>query len=158
MSCTLGIDVSSYAIDLVLLDESEDRAEHTRIALHGETAFDRLRDVQIPRGSWWDGVYLAAIEMPESRFRKSLRAILPIFGAVVALIPADVETWPVAPADWKPPLGVANTAKPTVDSFPGFELVGGAGWPQDAFDALGVARFARDLNAAGIAKTLGKVA
>jgi hypothetical protein len=41
----LGIDLSSRAIDLVLLDENCDRAEWSRIDLEGATAFERA-----PRG------------------------------------------------------------------------------------------------------------
>jgi hypothetical protein len=161
MPSVVGIDQSSNGIDLVKLDENMQRAEWSRIPLVGKTAFDRLRTVAIcaPDAAYWDDVYLAGVEMPESRFRVSLRAQLPIVGALVALIPQRIEVWSVSPAEWKKPLGLASKEKPTVDSFPGFALGWGDltvdVWPQDAYDALGVALYARDLNAQGIAARLG---
>lgn len=151
----LGIDLSSHAVDLVLVDENEDRANWSRIELEGKTAFDRLRAVNalMPQPGWYDthGVYLIAVEMPESRMRPSLRAQLPVFGAVVAALPDDLEVWSVAPADWKRAYGLGQK-KPTDLTFPTFDV---DFWTQDSLDALGVGIYARDLNARGIADALG---
>lgn len=153
VSICVGIDQSSNAIELVRLDENRDHATAWSITLEGKTAFARLQQVrlQMPGASWWDNVYLAAIEIPESRFRASLRAQLPIVGAIVACIPSHVQVWDVAPVDWKRTLGVAHNAKPEPGHFPAFTL---DGWTQDALDALGVAAYARDLNARGIEAAL----
>lgn len=151
---TLGIDLSSRAVDLVLVDENEDRASWQQIELEGATAFDRLCAVNalMPQPGWYvsHGVYMVAVEMPESRFVKSLRALLPIFGAVVAALPDDLPVWSLAPADWKRPMGLGN-AKPTPDNFPTFDV---ADWSQDSLDALAVAKFARDTNAKAISDAL----
>lgn len=151
---TLGIDLSSRAVDLVLVDENADTATWEQIELEGKTAFDRLRAVHalMPQPGWYEahGVYLIAVEMPESRMRPSLRAQLPVFGAVVAALPDDIEVWCLAPADWKRPMGLGQ-AKPSSDDFPTFDT---DGWTQDSLDALGVALYARDENATGIAAAL----
>lgn len=149
----IGIDLSGRAVDIVILEESSDDADWMRIDLDGDTPFDRLRDLVLPPWEWWDSVYLAAIEMPESRFRVSLRAQLPVYGAVAALIPQAIEVWSVSPADWKRPLRLGQS-KPTPAAFPPGLAACAADWPQDALDALGVALYARDLNARGIAQAL----
>jgi hypothetical protein len=150
----LGVDLSSRFLDLVLLDENANRASWTRLTLEGPTAFERARDVagKMPQPGWYEahGVYLIAVEMPESRFVKSLRALLPIFGAVTAALPTGLPVWSLAPADWKRPMGLGN-AKPTPDNFPDFDV---ANWSQDSLDALAVAKFARDLNAKAISDAL----
>lgn len=151
---TLGIDLSSKAIDLVLLDENDDVATCKQITLAGMTAFARLLavDALMPQPGWYisNGVYLIAVEMPESRRVVSLRAQLPVFGAVVAALPDDLPIWCLSPADWKRPMGLGN-AKPTPDSFPTFDV---ADWSQDSLDALAVAKFARDTNAKAISDAL----
>jgi len=110
----------------------------------------------MPMPHWWDDVYLAAIEVPESRFRVSLRAQLPIVGAIVACVPRKVEVWDVAPADWKRPLGIAVNDKPTLGDMPAIEIVppDSGDWSQDAIDALAIALYARDANALGIEAAL----
>lgn len=152
----VGIDQSSNAIDLVKLAENTDTFHWTRIDLAGKTAFERLRAVhtQMPTAWWWDDVYLAAIEIPESRFRVSLRAQLPIVGAAVSSIPNRIEVWPVTPADWKKPLHIGHNAKPTLADFPNFRIDPRV--PQDALDALAVALYARNTNAAAIQQALAK--
>jgi hypothetical protein len=163
----LGCDLSSRAIDLVLLDENENRASWTRIDLEGATAFERARDVaeKMPQPGWYEahGVYLIAVEEPmgfQSRF------LYRIQGAIIGALPREPVLWQVRPAAWKNALGLKQTQKPTRLSFgrPFSFIDGGsdattvnnfADWPQDAYDALGVALYARDLNAQGIAARLG---
>lgn len=154
----VGIDLSSKAIDLVLLDENADRAQWTRVELEGKTAFDRARDVaeKMPQPGWYEahGVYLVAIERPfVSHGQDVIRLVQ---GCVLAEIPRALEVWEVAVSQWKKPLGIPVKQKPTVVSFGTFSFTndGDDLWPQDAFDALGVALYARDLNAAGIAARL----
>ena len=149
----VGIDLSGRSVDIVRLHESHDYAERGQRVLTGATAFDRLLDIEMPSSGWWSDVYLAAIEMPESRFRVSLRAQLPVYGAVCARIPSSITLWSVSPADWKRPLAL-GAKKPTAASFPPELAACAADWPQDALDALGVALYARDENARGIAAAL----
>lgn len=162
MTAVLGIDVSSHAIDLIRLDESTGAADWTRLELHGKTAFDRLRQVPavMPHGSFYDGVYLAGIETPKTRFMPSAAALFPVYGAVVACLPARLEVWGVHPKSWRHALGlpgnatkeqVAQAVNELLFVTAGMGGFGYVGWPQDAKDAYAVALYARDTNAAGIA-------
>lgn len=159
--CVVGIDLSSKAIDLVLLDENADRAEWVRIDLDGVSAFERARDVaeKMPQPGWWEahGVYLVAIERPfVSHGQDVIRLVQ---GCVLSAIPRDLHVWEVSPSQWKKPLGIPIREKPNGSRFPVMESpVIGDAWAQDAWDALGVALYARDLNAAGIAAALGDAA
>jgi hypothetical protein len=150
----VGIDSSSFRIALAILDENENRATTVTLELEGKTAFDRLRTVPdvMPQPGWWEshGVYLVAIEMPKSGFYPSLAAQLPVFGAVTAAIPSNLDVWSVAPSEWRAPLSLKIRTKPTRETFHGFELDGE--WSQDAHDALGVALYARETMARGIAR------
>lgn len=164
MSSVLGIDVSSHAIDLIQLDETSTAAEWTRLPLAGATSFDRLRQVAdvMPSASWYDDTYLIAIERPKTRFMPSAAALFPIFGAVIAHLPATLPVWDVSPTDWRRGLGLKGNAKkdecaarvgeiirPTIITTRYREII--EEWPQDAFDAYAVAFYARELNARGIA-------
>jgi hypothetical protein len=139
--------------------ENENRASWTRIDLEGATAFERARDVaeKMPQPGWYEahGVYLCAIEKPF--FRKGQDMIRLVQGCVLAAIPRELHVWEVSPSQWKPALGVPIREKPDATHFPGMEYVSGPNgeaWTQDAFDSLGVAAYARDLNAAAIASAL----
>lgn len=155
---TLGIDLSSKAIDLVLLDENADRATWTRIDLEGATAFERARDVanKMPQPSWYidRGVYLIALERPFVRFGQDVIRL--VQGCVLGSLPADLPCWEVAVSQWKKALGIPIKEKPSVVSFGNFTFTVDSDtfWPQDAFDALGVALYARDINAAAIERQL----
>lgn len=155
---TLGIDLSSRAIDLVLLDENQQRAQWQRVELDGATAFDRARDIaeKMPQPGWYEahGVYLIAVEEPMG-FQS--RVLYRVQGAILACLP-DVPVWEVRPAAWKNALGLKQTEKPNGTDFPGMHTAVHEAWPQDALDALGVALYARDLNAAGVAKKLKETA
>lgn len=160
MPSVIGIDISSHAIDLVKLDETTNDATWLRVELIGGTSFARLRQVapQMPRHSFFDDVYLAAIETPKTRFMKSAGAIFPVYGAVVAMLPAALEVWDVHPKSWRLELGLAGNASKTAcavavqklrrrwDIYPRpLEP-----WPQDALDAYAVAHYARTINARGL--------
>lgn len=150
MSCVVGIDFSSFAIDLVKLDETANQATWTRVKLDGGNAWDRTRKLPrfMPKASWWDDVYLCAIEKP---MHDQQRVLGRVQGSVIACIPPAIWTWEVNVAEWKKALGVPIREKPTPSHFAGFVLNGWATvaavpWEQDAYDALGVALFARNLN------------
>jgi len=162
---TLGIDLSSKAIDLVLLDENRNASTWTRIDLEGATAFERARDVaaKMPQPGWYEahGVYLVAIERPFSASRNDVVRL--VEGCVLAEIPHGLDVWEIAPQTWKAHIGFRGRGKPTRDAFPGILLTSRTYYggllvldpPQDALDALGVALTARDQNAALIAAQLG---
>ena len=161
----LGIDLSSKCLDLVLLDENENRASWHRITLEGATAFDRARDVadKMPQPGWYEanGVYLVAIERPFSASRNDVVRL--VEGCVLAEVPRGIECWECAPQTWKSHIGFKGKGKPDASAFPADLLLDGwaippdgfPSWPQDALDALGCALWARDTNADLIADALG---
>lgn len=151
MSCVVGIDLSSRFIDLVSLDENADYASWLRVELEGDTAWDRIRSIAdwMPSSSWWDNIYLVAIERPFSQSRNDVVRLAE--GAVVASIPSRVETWEVAPQTWKAALGIRK-GKPDWSHFP--TSFARENWASDALDALGVALWARNTNAALVARAL----
>lgn len=157
MSSVVGIDFSSFAVDLVKLDETANEASWLRVKLDGGSAWDRTRKLPLfmPRASYWDDVYLCAIESPKSAGFKVATVMHRVQGSVIACVPSAVWMWEVTPSEWKKPLGVKLKDKPTFSDFPPTMKHDGtqpwATWEQDALDALGVAMYARDANAAGIA-------
>ncbi len=152
MSVIVGIDLSSKAIDIVRLDEDKDEAAWLRVDLGGLNAFERTRNIQVamPKGSFWDDVYMCAMERPFVKFGQDVIRLAQ--GATLACIPRNVEVWEVAVSQWKKHLSIPIREKPAWDRFPmSFHR---ENWPQDALDALGVALYAREVNASGIAKAL----
>ena len=161
MTCNvLGIDLSSKAIDLVLLDENANRASWTRIDLEGPSAFERARDVagKMPQPGWYEahGVYLVAIERPFLRASRN-DVVRLVQGCVLAEIPRKLHVWEVGQQAWKSHIGFKGKGKPPFTAFP--EIADPEdlfdAWSQDAYDALGVALYARDENARGIETALG---
>lgn len=154
MSAVLGIDLSSFLVDLVVLDETTADVEWTRLELVGATPFDRCRHVRhvMPSRTWLEerGVYLVAIEKPVVASFVSAAAQFPVFGAVAVSLPTTVPVWSLTPAEWKHELGVSLLRKPTAAEIA--TVVGDVahGWPQDALDACGVAYAAREMNARAI--------
>ena len=149
----LGIDLSSKAIDLVLLDENADKAAWQRITLEGDSAFERARDVadKMPAPGWFadHGVYLVAVERPFVRHGQDVIRL--VQGCVLARLPRALPVWEVSVSQWKRRIGLPIREKPSAGSFPFNTPIG---WAQDAYDALGVALYARDENAAAVAAVL----
>lgn len=151
MSYAVGIDLSSLAIDLVRLDENTNQAQWRRVALEGETAWERTRTVReaMPCWAWWDDVYLAAVETPFPDQQGVLRRVQ---GAVLASIPGPVLVWEANAGQWKRHLGLPGNASKEAVAVAVSErfAFGVPDWPQDALDALAVALWARDVNAAAV--------
>lgn len=154
MSTVLGIDLSSHAVDLVTLDETTNQAHHQHIPLPGKHAWDRTLTIPtlMPAGSWWDTIYLIAIEAPYGRGQAGTQALLNrVVGAIVASIPHRLRVpercWIVRPDEWK--TGLKLKGKPSRDDVDGlgFDC---DGWEQDARDALCLAYWARQTNRRGI--------
>jgi hypothetical protein len=151
MPSVLGIDVSSHAIDLVKLDETTNAATWRRIQLEGATAFDRLRSLRMPWRTFYDDVYLIAIETPKTRFMPSAAAIFPVYGAVIAFIPSDLEVWPIHPTEWRKGIGLPGNASKAECGDRVHQLHRPSHvWAQDALDAYAVAYTARTINQRGI--------
>lgn len=156
MPSVVGIDLSTRAIDLVLLDENANEATHRRIELAGDSAFERCRDIRdkMPAASWYDQVYLIAIERPFSQSRNDTVRLAQ--GAILATLPRHTPVWEVAPQTWKAHLKFKGRGKPGWADFPFTPSADAGVWPQDALDALAVALYARDTNAAGIQAALSQ--
>lgn len=162
MPAVLGIDVSSFAIDLVRLDENTQDAHWDRIMLLGDTPFERLQSVQVlmPNTAWYDDIYLAAIETPKTRFMNSAGALFPVYGAVVARLPQSLVVWDVHPKTWRRSLGLGGNAPKEAVRLavellaPDFCDSWMAELPQDAFDAYAVAYHARETNARAVEEAI----
>lgn len=158
MSAVVGIDLSTKAIDLVKVDETGNAGHWWACHMEGQKAWDRTLAIPsvMPDSDYWADVYLVAIEAPYGRGQAGTTALLNrVVGAVMASLPTPLREpercWIVGPHEWKNGLGLK--AKPTNEWF--FENAPGGfwyvDWPQDAKDAYCLARWARDMNARGIA-------
>jgi Holliday junction resolvasome RuvABC endonuclease subunit len=83
----------------------------------------------------------------------SAAALFPVFGAVLACLPNELEVWDITPAQWRHGLGLKGNATKdecaiVVDDLRG---AGSPDWPQDPIDAYAVAYYTRELNRRGIA-------
>lgn len=157
-----GIDVSSTAVDVVLLDLQTDAATWHRRPLgkgrRGEDAFDRVRTMRdvLPARTGWKAanVALIAIERPVGN---TLRGGIPLawaYGALLACLPTDPALPVIAlePWTWKKwslgggfP-GHGNAKKDAVAAWARREWPNPpASVPQDALDAYAIARAARAL-------------
>lgn len=161
MSYCVGIDLSSRAIDIVKLEEDSNRAEWFRFSLEGASAWERTRVVRqaLPSASWWDDVYLAAVETPFPDQKGVLRRVQ---GAVMASIPPEVLVWEANASEWKRELGLKG--KPSwedIEARAPFHRVAAQGDApsisisttddrQDCRDAYCIALWARESNRRGI--------
>lgn len=155
MPAVVGIDFSGRALDIVKLDENVDEATWMSVPLVGAAAWERARSVctSMPPSGYWDDVYICAIEKPFGPSRLAQSVLMRVQGAILAAVPRGVHVWEVTPDEWKRHLGIPRTAKPSWGDLPGSFF--DDHWPQDARDALGIALYARDTNAQGIAQQLG---
>ena len=140
-----GIDFSSHAIDVVLVDVDGRQAPRWhRYPLTGADAFDRTRSVgnSMPGRSsaYWDNVLAVGIEHPAGKFGTG--PLMRLQGAVLAQIPARmlVKAWP--PGSWRKAVGLAGNADKSDVAF--FAVNDGEpdefrDWPQDACDAYCIA-------------------
>jgi hypothetical protein len=145
-----GIDYSTRAVDVVLLDEDTDAATWHRFELLGKDAFDRTRDVQRAfnlTSEQWDSVMAVGIENPGGKFGTS--AMYRIQGAVLSCIPFHKLVQPFPPASWRKTVGLpGNASKDDVAEWATWK--GGLGakavfWSQDACDAYCIALATRTL-------------
>lgn len=164
MSAVLGIDLSTFAVDLVKLDETTNQAEWRRVELEGGNALERLMSVQkvMPSWSYYDDCYLAAIEIPYGRGQSGVLAKLNrVFGAIVASLPLGLHLWEITPQAWRKELGLKGNATKQEAARAVWRLMSvidpltsgntsEMAWPQDALDAYAVAYYAREQNRRGI--------
>jgi len=116
-----GIDFSSHAIDVVLVDvDGRQPPRWHRYPLTGADAFDRTRSVgnSMPGRSsaYWDNVLAVGIEHPAGKFGTG--PLMRLQGAVLAQIPARmlVKAWP--PGAWRKAVGLpGNASKQDVQGY-----------------------------------------
>jgi hypothetical protein len=149
-----GIDFSTRAVDVVLLDEDSDAATWHRFELEGANAFDRVRSVRsrvpVPSAAFWDDVLAVGIEDPRGYGAGSLYRIQ---GAVVSCIPHTKLVHPLIPSSWRKTVGLpGNASKDAIREhvwqqssglFTGLTMWDGP--PQDACDAYCIALATRSL-------------
>lgn len=151
-----GLDFSTKAVDIVLLNEDNDQAEWTRCPVYDPRgplyAAESVRRM-LPPPSWWEdnGVYMVGIEDPQSRFPHVAKALGMIAGAVASTLPFGLTVLQLRPQEWKRELcGEAKADKALVASVAAGRILMAGGqcddWAQDAFDAYGVAFAARAIN------------
>jgi hypothetical protein len=157
MAAVAGIDLSTRAIDIVKLDETTNNATWHRIQPQGKNAWERLLNARalMPTTSWWDDVYMVAVERPYG-VGKSIHDLMRAMGAVVAALPPALMVWELSPAEWRKGIGLPGNATKDEcrlkvlqnawdsdsDSWALMEVL----WPQDALDAYAIAYTARAIN------------
>lgn len=147
----VGVDVSSFAIDIVGLplddgpEASLARVRH--IPLAGRTAIERamLASSMIPRGTAWDEVARVAIERPYGPGGDTLFALHLAVGAVVGALPEHLlPPLLLRPSSWRKKAGLSGRAtKAEVKEFVREHYPGASRWKQDTCDACCIARAAR---------------
>jgi Holliday junction resolvasome RuvABC endonuclease subunit len=152
VSATAGIDFSTRAIDVVLLDDDTDHATWHRYPLD-PPAFNaalQVRHTVLLRRSWLEdqGVHSVWIELPWARQRKAVAPLMRLQGAILSRLPLDLIAGELAPQTWKKlTVGKANASKDDVRAWavlePGWTLPGH--WTQDAIDAYAIAYAGRQL-------------
>lgn len=119
MSLVAGIDFSSLAIDVVLVDlDDREPPLWERFALTGADAFERTRNVRavMPTSSFYDDILAIGIEHPAGKFGTG--PMMRVQGAVLACLPAGVLVQPWPPSAWRKAVGLAgNASKWDVSAF-----------------------------------------
>ena len=120
VSYVAGIDFSTQAVDVVLLDEDDVLAPvWHRTILDGPDAFTRTRDLRGQHLLYphdWDDLLAVGIEDPAGKH--AIRAIARVQGAVLAHIPDGLMVKPWAPSEWRRTCGLkGNCSKDDVFAF-----------------------------------------
>lgn len=158
MGVIVGIDYSTFVIDVVLLDEDHDTADHHRRRLDtgpGDALqrIRRIRDALPARGIWRDrGALMVAIEKPMSREARGLDSMQIALGAIVDTLDPDMPLELVRADDWRKRCGLpirapreqhkANAARFARDHWTNAPITFAS---DDASDAFGIAWAAREL-------------
>lgn len=114
-----GIDFSTKAVDVVLLDEDTDAATWHHAPMDGWDAFERTRDVRramLEIGSGiWDDVLACGIEEPAGRMTGRLFRVQ---GAILACLPSSLLVHKLMPSEWRRTVGLpGNASKADVELF-----------------------------------------
>jgi len=151
MSLIAGIDYSTHAIDVVLLDEDSREATWRRYPLEGADAFERARVAgsRFPfmnSSRFWDDVLAVGIEDPRGY---NAGALYRVQGAILARLPRSLLVYPWIPSAWRKAVGLpGNASKDAVRAWAVKTMLFSQGktrisfdppWPQDALDAYCIA-------------------
>jgi hypothetical protein len=141
VSLVAGIDYSTHAIDVVLIDEDTLKPEWYRYELRGQDSFDRARDVHraLRSSVLGDELVLAAgIEQPRGYGAGHLYRIQ---GATLQRLPSRTLVQPWVPSEWRKAVGLqGNAGKYAIRWFVHDVADVPDNWPQDACDAFCIAR------------------
>lgn len=99
----VGIDGSTFHLDLVKLDLDSDRAEWTRHSLPNERlAWDRIQAARaLPLGgTYWDDVCLVGVEQPAGRGDSPLLISFTL-GVLLAHVPERIPVLRLMPSEWR---------------------------------------------------------
>lgn len=147
-----GVDLNSFAIDFVLLDEDTNEAVHHRRRLDtgpGDSfqRARRVRDALPTRASWKDsGITLLAVEKPMGDQNRGLVPLMRVQGALLSCLPAELTVIELEPYRWRQGCGLkGNASKQQIAAWVVATFPGAAGWGQDACDAYAIAYAARKL-------------
>lgn len=151
VSWIAGIDYSTHAIDVVLIDENDAKPPRWYgFELDGHDAFARTRSIRdtMPgaASSFWQDVLAIGIEEAQGVQKATVAKLKAIQGGVLACLPSGTLVQPWVPAAWRKAVGLpGNAPKATVADWvylravasPGYTHV--VGWPQDPCDAYCIA-------------------
>jgi Holliday junction resolvasome RuvABC endonuclease subunit len=146
VSLVAGIDYSTFAIDVVLLDEDTMAATWRRYELEGHDPFERARDVarayEDGLNEWEDVLAVGIEEPPYVNNHKTLRDLARVQGAILARLPRNLMVQEWTPSQWRKVIGLpGNATKDDVMTFTDHDRLHAAAgvWPQDACDAYCIA-------------------
>lgn len=148
-----GIDYSTHAVDVVLIDENDELApQWHRYPLKGVDAFDRTRHIREAftgtESAWRWHTLAVGIEDPRGQ---NAGALYRIMGGILQVIPSDILVQPWIPSQWRKAVGLPGNCtkeavKEWVDSWVLIMERPGAGtttlvdgFPQDVCDAYCIA-------------------
>lgn len=140
-----GVDFSTKAIDIVLLDDDTDAATWHRFELTGQDAFERVRAVKgaMPGASFWDATLAVGIEDPRGFGAGSLYRIQ---GAILACLPRPLLVQPLIPSFWRRTVGLpGNASKQDIALWAALKGFMPVDPQQDAWDAFAIAWATRSL-------------
>jgi hypothetical protein len=141
VSLVAGIDYSTHAIDVVLIDEDTLKPEWHRRELQGQDAWERTRFVRaavlgIPE---LDHALAIGIEEPRGYGAGHLYRIQ---GAILSALHPQILVQPWVPSEWRKAVGLKGNASKVGVAVHANMLSFNAtyDWPQDGADAYCIAR------------------